>query len=69
LPATTHGVDCEHACPLTFALESRLDHVEDFATVYTSRDGRALPLKVTVIPMRAPDGGFRGAIEILLVGR
>ena len=62
---TTHGVDCEHACPLTFALESRLDRVEDFATVYTSRDGRALPLKVTVIPMRAPDGGFRGAIEIL----
>jgi len=62
---TTHGVDCEHACPLTFALESSLDRVEDFATVYTARDGRALPLKVTVIPMRSPDGGFRGAIEIL----
>jgi hypothetical protein len=62
---TTRGVDCENACPLTFALESSLDRVEDFATVYTARDGRPLPLKVTVIPLRAPDGGFRGAIEIL----
>jgi PAS domain S-box-containing protein len=62
---TTRGVDCENACPLTFALESSLDRVEDFTTVYTSKDGRPLPLKVTVIPVRAPDGGFRGAIEIL----
>jgi PAS domain S-box-containing protein len=62
---TTRGVDCENACPLTFALESSLDRVEDFATVYTAKDGRPLPLKVTVIPLRAPDGGFRGAIEIL----
>lgn len=62
---TTRGVDCENACPLSFALESRLDQVEDFATVYTARDGRPLPLKVTVIPVRAPDGGFQGAVEIL----
>ena len=62
---TTRGVDCENACPLTFALEGSLDQVEDFATVYTAKDGRPLPLKVTVIPVRAPDGGFRGAIEIL----
>jgi hypothetical protein len=65
---TTRGVDCENACPLTFALESSLDRVEDFATVYTAKDGRPLPLKVTVIPLRAPDGGFRGAIEILRPG-
>ena len=62
---TTRGVDCENACPLSFALESRLDQVEDFAAVYTARDGRPLPLKVTVIPVRAPDGGFQGAVEIL----
>lgn len=62
---TTRGVDCENACPLSFALESRLDRVEDFATVYTARDGRALPLKVTVIPVRDPNGEFCGAVEIL----
>jgi len=62
---TTRGVDCENACPLTFALERSLEHVEDFATVYTTKDGRPLPLKVTVIPLRSPDGAFRGAIEIL----
>ena len=62
---TTRGVDCENACPLTFALERSLEQVEDFATVYTAKDGRPLPLKVTVIPLRSPDGEFRGAIEIL----
>jgi len=62
---TTRGFDCENACPLTFALESNLDRVEDFSTVYQTRDGRAVPLKVTVIPLRDPDGGFRGALEIL----
>jgi PAS domain S-box-containing protein len=62
---TTRGVDCENACPLTFALERSLERVEDFATVYTAKDGRPLPLKVTVIPLRSPDGAFRGAIEIL----
>lgn len=62
---TTRGVDCENACPLTFALERSLERVEDFATVYTAKDGRPLPLKVTVVPLRSPDGAFRGAIEIL----
>lgn len=62
---TTRGVDCEHACPLTFALESRLERVEDFATVYRTKDGSAVPLKVTVVPIRSDDGSFLGAVEIL----
>jgi PAS domain S-box-containing protein len=62
---TTRGVDCENACPLTFALESRLDQVEDFATVYQAKDGTSVPLSVTVIPIRDADGAFRGAVEIL----
>ena len=62
---TTRGIDCENACPLTFALESRLDRIDDFSTVYHTRDGRAVSLKVTVIPLSDPDGGFRGAVEIL----
>ena len=43
---TTRGVDCEHACPLTFALNNDLERVEDFATIYHSIDGRELPLKM-----------------------
>jgi PAS domain S-box-containing protein len=62
---TTRGVDCEKACPLTFALENDLDRVEDFATVYNTVDGRALPLRITVIPLSDEDGEFRGAVEIL----
>jgi PAS domain S-box-containing protein len=62
---TTRGVDCEHACPLTYALESKMEQVEDFATIYHTRDGEAVPLKVTVIPVLAEDGAFRGAVEIL----
>ena len=62
---TTRGVDCENACPLTFALDNDLDRVEDFATVYNTVDGRALPLRITVIPLSDEDGGFRGAVEIL----
>lgn len=62
---TTRGVDCENACPLTFALESRLDQVEDFATIYHAKDGSSVPLKVTVIPLRGADGAFLGAVEIL----
>ena len=63
--ATTRGVDCEAACPLTYALESRLDRVEDFETVYHTRDGNPLPLAVTLIPFRDADGTFVGAVEIL----
>ena len=62
---TTRGVDCENACPLTFALETGVERVEDFATVYHTVDGRALDLRITVIPLRDEDGGFRGAVEIL----
>jgi PAS domain S-box-containing protein len=62
---TTRGVDCENACPLTFALETGLDRVEDFATVYHTVDGREVALRITVIPLTDEDGGFRGAVEIL----
>jgi PAS domain S-box-containing protein len=65
---TTRGVDCENACPLTFALEHNIDRVEDFATVYRAHDGRAVPLEVTVIPLRDDDGEFLGAVEILRPG-
>ena len=62
---TTRGIDCENACPLTFALDNDLGRVEDFATVYQTVDGRALQLKVTVIPLSGDDGDFQGAVEIL----
>jgi transcriptional regulator with PAS, ATPase and Fis domain len=62
---TTRGVDCENACPLTFALETGLERVEDFATVYHTIDGHALALRITVIPLTDEEGGFRGAVEIL----
>ncbi len=62
---TTRGVDCENACPLTFALEAGLDRVEDFSTVYLSADGREVSLDVTVVPLRTENGTFRGAVEIL----
>ena len=61
----TKGVDCEIACPLTFALEQGQTEVRDFETVYESRDGRAVPLRVTVLPLFDQDGKFSGAIEIL----
>jgi transcriptional regulator with PAS, ATPase and Fis domain len=62
---TTQGVDCENACPLTFALNNDLQKVEDFATVYHTVDGRALPLRITVIPLSGEEGEFVGAVEIL----
>jgi hypothetical protein len=62
---TTRGLDCENACPLTFALEGDIEQIESFSTVYTSRDDRPVPLQVTVIPILDDDGGFRGAVEIL----
>jgi PAS domain S-box-containing protein len=62
---TTMGVDCENACPLTFALESDLEQVDNFATVYRTKDGRAVPLTITVIPLRDDEGRFLGAVEIL----
>jgi hypothetical protein len=62
---TTRGVDCENACPLTFALEAGLERVEDFETVYRNVDGGAVRLRVTVIPMTGSNGDFKGAVEIL----
>jgi transcriptional regulator with PAS, ATPase and Fis domain len=62
---TTRGVDCDNACPLTFALETGLDRIEDFATVYHTVDGHALALRITVIPLTDENGEFRGAVEIL----
>jgi PAS domain S-box-containing protein len=62
---TTRGVDCENACPLTFALQAGLDRVEDFETVYRNVDGQAVRLRVTVIPMTGSNGDFKGAVEIL----
>jgi transcriptional regulator with PAS, ATPase and Fis domain len=62
---TTRGTDCENACPLTFALNNDLEMVGDFATVYQTVDGRAQPLRVTVIPLHDEGGGFQGAVEIL----
>lgn len=61
----TKGVDCEIACPLTFALEQGRTEVRDFETVYHARDGREVPLRVTVLPLFDRDGGFSGAVEIL----
>jgi PAS domain S-box-containing protein len=62
---TTRGVDCDNACPLTFALDHDLDQVEGFSTVYKTVDGHAVPLRITVIPISDEEGGFQGAIEIL----
>ena len=62
---TTRGLDCENACPLTFALADDLTKVEHFSTVYLSRDGAPVPLDVTVIPLLEDGGGFAGAVEIL----
>ncbi len=62
---TTRGVDCEDACPLTFALERGLDRVSNFASIYRTADDRAVALDVTIIPLRDGDGRFRGAVEIL----
>ncbi len=63
--ATTRGIDCETACPLTYALGRQLEHVEDFVTVYRTRDDQPLPLNITVIPLRTENGELRGAVEIL----
>lgn len=62
---TTRGVDCADACPLTFALERNAERVEDFNTVYLAHDGREVPLRVTVIPLRGDHDEFVGAVEIL----
>ncbi len=62
---TTRGMDCEGACPLTFALERGMESVDDFATTYRSREGEPIPLSITVIPLRDERGEMCGAVEIL----
>ncbi len=62
---TTRGLDCENACPLTFALEGQLERIENFSTVYHTSDGIPVPLNVTVIPLLNATGDFDGAVEIL----
>ncbi len=61
----TNGIDCEIACPLTFALEHGRAEVRDFETVYRGREGSAVPLRVTVVPLFDQDGKFSGAVEFL----
>lgn len=61
----TRGVDCEVACPLTFALEQGRSEVRDFETIYYSRDGQSVPLRVTVMPLFDEGGEFTGAVEVL----
>ncbi len=62
---TTQGVDCEHSCPLTYALEAGLQQVESFAAVYRTASGEAVSLDVTVVPLLDHEHGFQGAVEIL----
>lgn len=62
---TTKGVDCEQACPLTFALERGAQVVRDFDTTYHRSDGHPVPLRITIVPLRDDDGEFAGAVEIL----
>ncbi len=62
---TTQGIDCECACPLTFALEHELDTVRDFSAVYRTKAGQPVPLNVTILPLRDESGEFVGAVEVL----
>jgi PAS domain S-box-containing protein len=62
---TTRGTDCDTACPLTFALNRKLDLVKDFPTSYLTSDGNPVPLKVTVLPLRNSAGELTGSVEIL----
>ncbi len=62
---TTRGVDCECACPLTFALEHDLETVRDFTAVYLTKAGKPVHLNVTIVPLRDAAGDFLGAVEVL----
>lgn len=62
---TTRGADCEGACPLTVALEEGAELVERFPAIYRRKDGGAVELEVSVIPLAGEDGAFAGAIELL----
>ncbi len=62
---TTNGRDCEEACPLTYALEAGSDVVPSFAAVYHAKDGRPVPVDVTILVLRDGEGEMIGAVEIL----
>ncbi len=62
---TTRGVDCEGACPLTLALEEGAELVAGFPAIYRRKDGGAVELEVSVIPLADEDGTFAGAVELL----
>lgn len=59
------GLDCEAGCPVTFALQHDLEVVEGFATEYRCRDGRSLPVRVTVVRLVDANGELVGHVEIL----
>ena len=61
----TRGLDCEATCPVTFALQQGLEVVDDFESLYQSRDGDQVPVRVTAVPLVGPDGSLLGHLEIL----
>jgi len=63
--AFTRGLDCEATCPVSFALQHGIDVVEDFESLYRTRDGEAVPVRVTVVPLLDADGSLLGHVEIL----
>ncbi len=61
----TRGTDCQDACPLSCALQSGTDLVPEFAAVYHTKDGRPVPVHVTIVVLRDERGQMQGAVEIL----
>ncbi len=62
---TTRGVDCETACPLSYALSTGQRSVQGFRTAYRRKDQSLVSLSVSVVVVYDTDGGFAGAVEIL----
>lgn len=62
---TTRGVDCEAACPLSYALSTGQRSVQGFRTAYRRKDESLVSLSVSVVVVYDADGGFAGAAEIL----
>jgi len=62
---TTRGRDCDSGCPLTYALKAGITKVDDFVTVYLSRDGDPVSVRVTVVPLIDGSNEPVGAVEIL----
>lgn len=61
----TRGLDCEATCPVTFALQEGLEVVEDFESLYRTREGDAVPVRVTAVPLLGTDGSLLGHLEVL----